>query len=1122
MSDAKKFRFVSPGIFLNEIDQSYLSAQPTVVGPVIIGRTEKGPGMIPVKVGTFSEFVNVFGNPIAGNGAVDDVWRDGNYTSPTYGAYAAQAYLRAGVGPVTFVRLMGTQHPGATADTGEAGWTTTKTYSTTPAANGGAYGLYVWPSGSDDTDGYQELTTGSLAAIWYMDSGSLPVLSGNTVDLGSDARPFEGPAIPIKSDSSGQFKVRVLRGQTSATATITVTDFNEIGTSNTITVTTTNLSTVTITGHGSTTSMADATGDSSNGLFASVTNNNTTATNIKTAFNTHDELSATVDGPVVTITQLVGGSTGNTELTFVDPGTDGMTKTDFTGGAETEDENATFSLNPDSDNFIRKMFNTNPIKVNSDLTESGRKYYWLGETYERHLTENSLNTPAVRYGLIAAVATGSTGNDGPYEKKMAYRDAMTGWFFAQNTSADYASYEYDNMTKLFKFAGINGHGQWLQNNIKISIDTIRASSNDNVPYGSFDVLVRRARDNDMAPEILERFSGCSLDPSSMDYVAIKIGDTFRAWDDDEDRYRTFGNYPNRSKFIRIIMEEDVDMGAADASLLPFGVYGPPRYNMLNFSSASVGPEDKSGDLLERAGTTGASVVVVPNGYAQTVGVIPHIYTSQGTRFANVFATGYDFGTASIHFPAVGIRSTGQQDGATPTKNAYYGLHTGKTGSSAVFDPGYPDYLRSLGEGQPAAWTDTWDLTNYGEALEPQWTFSLDEIVVSTDTGFASSSPTKLIKSATWTSGSLKANTSWNAIGADSLGLVRYQNILDSNINRFTTPLFGGFDGFDIKERDPFRNSLLDDSSSETESYSYYTVKRAINTVADPEVVECNAISVPGLTEDTLTKYLIDVCEERADSLGVIDIEGGFQPRHEVDYTTTISSRRGNTATVISNMKARNLNNSYGCCYYPWVTVRDSINSTMLKVPPSVVALGVMANTERKADVWFAPAGFQRGGLSQGAAGLVVTGVETKLTSKNRDDLYDININPIASFPREGIVIFGQKTLQAQRSALDRINVRRLMLYIKKGISQISSTTLFQPNVQATWNGFKNRADAFLGDVKIRFGLDDYKVILDGTTTTPDLIDQNIMYAKIFVKPTRAIEFIAIDFIITKSGASFND
>ena len=1111
MADAKKFKFVSPGIFLNEIDESYLSAQPTVVGPVIIGRSEKGPGMIPVKVGTFSEFVNIFGNPIAGNGAVDDVWRDGNYTSPTYGAYAAQAYLRAGVGPVTFVRLMGTQHPGATTDTGEAGWTTTKTYSTNKDANGGAYGLYVWPSSSAQDVGYKELTTGSLAAIWYMDSGSLPVLSGNTVDLGGTARPFEGPAIPIKSDSSGQFKVRVLRGQTSATATITVTDFNEIGTNNTITVVTTNGSTVTITGHASTTSMADATGNSSNGLFASATNNNTTATNIKTAFNTHDELTATVDGAVVTITQAVGGSEGNTELTFVDPDTDGMTKTNFTGGAETEDENVTFSLNPDSDNFIRKMFCTNPIKVNSDLVENNRKYYWLGETYERHLTENSLNTSAVRYGMIAAVASSSL--DGPHEKKMEYRDAHSGWFFAQNTSADVTAYEYDNMTKLFKFVGINGHGQWLQNNIKISIDNIRASSNDNLSYGTFDILVRRVRDNDLAPEILERFSGCSLDPSSLDYIAVKIGDTYRLWDNDEDRYRTFGNYPNRSKYVRIVMEEDVDMGAADPALLPFGVYGPPRYKMVNFYSASVGPEDSAG---------------IDNGYLETVGKIPHINTEQSTKLANVFASGYDFGTASIHFPAVGVRSTDIQDGAVATKNAYFGLHTGKSAASAVPDPSYPDYLRSLGEGVQSAWADTLYLSGYGVSLEPQWVFSLDELVVTTDTGFASGTPSKNIKSVTWTSGSYKANTSWNAgidartATASGLGTARAQNILDSRINRFTSPLFGAFDGLDITERDPFRNTRLDDSTVETENYAFYTVKRAINTVADPEVVECNAVSMPGLTNATLTKHLIDVCEERADAIGIIDVENGFQPRHEVAASVDIASRRGNTASVISSMKARNLNNSYGCAYYPWVTIRDNINSTLVKVPPSVVALGTFANTERTADVWFAPAGFQRGGLSQGAAGLVVTGVETKLTSKNRDDLYDININPIASFPREGIVVFGQKTLQAQRSALDRINVRRLMLFVKKGISQISSTTLFQPNVQATWTGFKNRAESFLGDVKIRFGVDDFRVILDGTTTTPDLIDQNIMYAKIFIKPTRAIEFIAIDFIITKSGASFND
>ena len=116
-----KFRFVSPGIFLNEIDQSQIPALPENVGPVIVGRTEKGPGMIPTKVRSFSEFVEIFGNPIAGLGGVSDVWREGNYSSPTYGAYAAQAYLRSGVGPVTFIRLVGTQHPDAEDPAGLAG-----------------------------------------------------------------------------------------------------------------------------------------------------------------------------------------------------------------------------------------------------------------------------------------------------------------------------------------------------------------------------------------------------------------------------------------------------------------------------------------------------------------------------------------------------------------------------------------------------------------------------------------------------------------------------------------------------------------------------------------------------------------------------------------------------------------------------------------------------------------------------------------------------------------------------------------------------------------------------------------------------------------------------------------
>ena len=182
----------------------------------------------------------------------------------------------------------------------------------------------------------------------------------------------------------------------------------------------------------------------------------------------------------------------------------------------------------------------------------------------------------------------------------------------------------------------------------------------------------------------------------------------------------------------------------------------------------------------------------------------------------------------------------------------------------------------------------------------------------------------------------------------------------------------------------------------------------------------------------------------------------------------------------------------------------------------------MASSERASEVWFAPAGFNRGGLTDGAAGIPVVGVRQRLSKKDRDQLYEQAINPIAKFPSEGIVIFGQKTLQARQSALDRVNVRRLMIYLKKEVSRRATKVLFDQNVEATWNRFKALVEPLLASTKSRFGLTEYRLILDETTTTPDLIDQNILYAKIMLKPARAIEYIAIDFNIMPTGASFDD
>jgi hypothetical protein len=265
---------------------------------------------------------------------------------------------------------------------------------------------------------------------------------------------------------------------------------------------------------------------------------------------------------------------------------------------------------------------------------------------------------------------------------------------------------------------------------------------------------------------------------------------------------------------------------------------------------------------------------------------------------------------------------------------------------------------------------------------------------------------------------------------------------------------------------------------------------------------------------------VNSCEERGDAIAIIDVAGGYTPSHE--STSAEADRIGSVNDAVNNVKDMNLNSSYGCTFYPWVQVRDTQTDSVLYVPPSVVALGTFSSSQRKSAVWFAPAGFTRGGLSEGSSGLPVLGVRQRLTSTERDDLYEASINPIASFPAEGIVIFGQKTLQVTQSALDRINVRRLLIYVKKEISRISSRVLFEQNVQATWDSFKGEVEPFLEGVKAGMGLTDFRVLLDDTTTTPDLVDRNVLYAKIFLKPARAIEFIALDFIITRSGASFDD
>jgi phage tail sheath protein FI len=242
---------------------------------------------------------------------------------------------------------------------------------------------------------------------------------------------------------------------------------------------------------------------------------------------------------------------------------------------------------------------------------------------------------------------------------------------------------------------------------------------------------------------------------------------------------------------------------------------------------------------------------------------------------------------------------------------------------------------------------------------------------------------------------------------------------------------------------------------------------------------------------------MDLCENRADAFYIMDAAG-----QDLGITATISA-------------VQPLDTNYAGVYYPWVKTIDVNTNKLIAVPPSVIMPAVYANNDRLAAEWFAPAGLNRGGLMGAVA------VTNRLTHAERDELYEGRVNPIAQFPGQGISAYGQKTLQAKPSALDRINVRRLLITVKKYIASTSRYLVFEQNTTDTRNKFLNAVNPYLEGIQQKQGLYAFKVVMDDTNNTPDVIDRNIMKGAIFLQPTKTAEFIQIDFNILPTGASFN-
>lgn len=325
-----------------------------------------------------------------------------------------------------------------------------------------------------------------------------------------------------------------------------------------------------------------------------------------------------------------------------------------------------------------------------------------------------------------------------------------------------------------------------------------------------------------------------------------------------------------------------------------------------------------------------------------------------------------------------------------------------------------------------------------------------------------------------------------------------------NSRKFLVPFQGGFDGFKPSRVVSLGNDIVAGNSqgydlSSNTAAGTLAYRKAINAVSNPDEFDINMLVLPGVIHrlhSSVTTFAKDMCEDRQDTFFVMDA----------------SAWGDSISTAVNAVQA--FDSNYVASYYPWVKILNTDKNKPVWVPPSVVLPGVIAFNDQVAAEWFAPAGLNRGGLTS------VIEAKTRLTRVERDALYEGRLNPIATFPGQGVTVFGQKTLQAKPSALDRINVRRLLIAVKKFIASSTRYLVFENNTAATRNRFLSIVNPYLESIQQRQGLYAFKVKMDETNNTPDVIDRNIMVGEIFLQPAKTAEFIVLDFNVLPTGAAF--
>jgi hypothetical protein len=770
----------------------------------------------------------------------------------------------------------------------------------------------------------------------------------------------------------------------------------------------------------------------------------------------------------------------------------------------------TVSLDPSSENYIAKVLNGDPEKfveeghllyadfpIDSEVSFASQLEITSGKTDSPNETSFALNDSGdeTSFLLSGPQAFGSF--------DVRYRSASTPWFTSQPFG--------DNSFDLFRFESLDdgevGNAQW-----KISIADLRASVDDADPYPTFTVQVRDWSDTDANTKFLESFSGCTLNPSSPNYIGRLIGDLksafdFDATDEAERRVVTSGKYSNRSNYIRVIVHSDLEAGLVPASAMPFGFRGvqvldglkinndtslpplPLRFKITKSPTAHAPAWDGAAVLNESTLSSlywgvkfeRDSNITNPNIGSEKNGLLQSYSKFLGNPLLGLMSVTDDFTLARV---ALSVENTPDEKLTSKTATQYMREAAYLRDNDLVIDP-----VNFTISGQIADGPDD------GTALDTVNRITLATIL-------SKFGPVTFNKFSQFAKFTTFAGGGWDGL-----------NILNKNERRMgdrATSIEGGGCAHVDYVTPGFGYSL---PGSELDNFAVSAYKTAARIMTEPAISSVNLLALPGIRESLVTDYVADLVADYGLALYLMDIPS-YKDGNTARLFDDESGLKPNIANTVEEFEARKIDNNYVAVYYPDVVLDDAVNRRRVRVPASVAALGALAFNDRVAYPWFAPAGFNRAALD------FVTNVPVRLNVSERDSLYEARINPIATFPRLGFVIYGQKTLQVKKSSLDRVNVRRLLLEVKRIVKGIAQNLVFEQNTPDVRNRFVADTSIRLALIQAAAGVESFQVVMNETNNSRADIDANRINGRIVVVPTRVIEFIAIDFIVTNGGVEF--